>query len=276
MKLGAASVWFVGVIAGLGLASGGCGSPLGKIQPQDGGSAGGATGSAGSGSGSGGTLGSGGTGTGGGAVDAGDASAAGDGPPSCDGLCAISFISGPSWTAFDDDPGATPNARNLGPAQPVCLNASAPPNCPAGALLYGVAGVAWSQSLATIPGAVWIWGPGITVGDIADLQRFYFSRTFVLGAVMSGHITISADDAAAVRINGVAVDGIGSITDINLAAASGSTLTTFDISAQLRPGPNVITIAAQNGPPSYAGCASSCTYASNPAGVVFGGSITYR
>ena len=41
-------------------------------------------------------------------------------------------------------------------------------------------------------------------------------------------------------------------------------------------GRNVITIRAQNGSAFFSGCPTICTYATNPAGVVFGGSLTFE
>jgi pimeloyl-ACP methyl ester carboxylesterase len=70
------------------------------------------------------------------------------------------------------------------------------------------------------------------------------------------------------------VGSIGSITDLNQANDAQSHLTKFDITSSLVPGQNTITIRAQNGPPEYGGCASPCSCEENPAGVVFGGSIS--
>src|SRR5215471_13159112 len=107
-------------------------------------------------------------GTGGNGITAGDAGAesASDAPSMlgpCDGECTLSFASGADWRAYDDDPASNAGAIFLGSAQPVCLNASAPPNCPANAFNYGLAGSAWGVSLSMIPGALWIWGPNITL-----------------------------------------------------------------------------------------------------------------
>jgi hypothetical protein len=218
-------------------------------------------------------------GTGGSKADAGpgDTATGTDALPTCSGAtCSVTFVSDSSWGAYDGDPAITPSARNLGMAQPICLNATSPPSCPTGALLYGNLGTGWAFSLATIAGAEWIWGPGIAASDVADLRRFYFSRVFIVGLAPIGQITIAADDMARVVVNGIDVNGVGSVTDITLAAQSNTMLSTFDISTALHPGANTITIGAQNGPASYAGCTPSCNYAMNPAGVVFGGTLSYH
>jgi len=177
---------------------------------------------------------------------------------------------------YDDDPATNPAVHKLGAAQPVCLTPTAPPNCPAGAVIYGLAGGGWSFSLLTVPGALWVWSPGVSPTDPADLKRFFFSRVFTVGNRPRGHITVAADDAAEIRINGKVLDSVGSITDVSEASMAGSWLTSFDIASLLVSGSNTITIVAQNGPAMFAGCPSSCTYASNPAGVVFGGEITWN
>ena len=220
-------------------------------------------------------------GTGGNGITAGDAGAesASDAPSMlgpCDGECTLSFASGADWRAYDDDPASNAGAIFLGSAQPVCLNASAPPNCPANAFNYGLAGSAWGVSLSMIPGALWIWGPNITLYYLADLKRFFFAHKFELGSAPQGRLSIAVDDAAAVRINGTELAAVGSVTDITTALDAQSRLTTFDLTPLLRPGENTITIAVQNGPASYAGCPSACTYMQNPGGVVFGGTLSYR
>jgi hypothetical protein len=196
--------------------------------------------------------------------------AAADALPTCSGTCVIPFASSSEWAAYDDDPASNSAAQSLGNALPVCLNATSPANCPPGAVLYGF-GNAWAVDLSTVPGALWIWGPGTTASGPADLKRFAFSRTFMLGATPSGTISVVADDLAEVRVNGNLVGSEGSVT-----GPTDFALKSFDLSAKLLPGTNTITVVAQNGPASFAGCPSACTYSMNPAGVIFGGALTYH
>jgi hypothetical protein len=212
------------------------------------------------------------------AVTAADAPVGGDAASTpggeCGGPCRVSFASGPDWSVYDDDPATNSSAHKLGAAQPVCLNPMAPPSCPAGAVIYGFPGNGWSFSLLTVPGALWVWGPGVSPNDPADLKRFFFSRVLAIGRQPRGHITLAVDDLAEIRINGKVLDSVGSVTDVSKASMANSGLTSIDISSLLVAGDNSITIAAQNGPATFAGCPSSCTYSSNPAGVVFGGELT--
>jgi hypothetical protein len=211
--------------------------------------------------------------SGSGGASAGDAAA--DVLPACSGTCVVPFASSSDWAAYDDDPASNSGAQLLGNAQPVCLNASSPPSCPAGAVLYGF-GSGWGLDLSSTPGALWIWGPGTTPSAPADLKRFAFSQTFVLGATPSGMLKVAADDMAEVRVNGHSAGTTGSVADVTLASQANSALKSFDLTPLLVPGTNTITVVAQNGQPSFAGCSSACTYSMNPAGVVFGGSLTYH
>jgi hypothetical protein len=173
----------------------------------------------------------------------------------------IVFSSGPNWDVFNADP-VTPGAVRLAPAQKSNL-------CPGR--------VCWSADLSTIPGATWIWANGVTPSTFpADLKQFFFSKTFVLGEPVSGTISVAVDDFAQVLVNGVNAGTTGSITDYFAAAAAQGALVNFDITSLLKPGSNIVTVLAQNGPAWFAGgCPSEgCTYAMNPAGVVFGGSLS--
>lgn len=216
------------------------------------------------------------SGTGG--ASAGDAAADTLTLPPCSGTCVVPFASSSDWAAYDDDPGSNSTAQLLGNAQPVCLTSSSPPSCPTGAVIYGF-GAGWGLDLSSTPGALWIWGPGTTPSAPADLKHAIFSKTFVLGATPGGTIRVAVDDMADVRVNGRSVGTTGSTSDISLAAQANSALKSFDLTSMLVPGTNTITVAAQNGPASYAGggCPTSgCPYSMNPAGVVFGGSLTYH
>jgi RHS repeat-associated protein len=166
---------------------------------------------------------------------------------------------------------------DVGPAQKYCLNATAPPFCPPGATLFGYNQPGWSANLASIPGAAWIWRPGVTGATLsADLAEVRFLREFMLpGAPVSGHISLAVDSAARVIVNGLMVGSYGSVTDRAQAAAAQSNLITFNITNRLVAGRNTIMVIAQNGSGGLAGCQSSCTYAQNPAGVVFGVTVEF-
>jgi hypothetical protein len=195
--------------------------------------------------------------------------------PTCTGTCVLPFASSSDWAVYDQDPYNNPAAQRLGVAQPVCIGPATPPSCPAGAVVYGNRS-GWNADLSTIPGALWVWGPGVSVTDLADLKTFVFVHTFTLGAAPTGTLKIAVDDAAEVRVNGSVAGATGSVTTVAAASAAATSLTTFDLAPLLVPGTNTIAIAAQNGPTSFAGCATPCTYASNPAGVVFGGTLSYH
>ncbi len=187
------------------------------------------------------------------------------------------FQSDRTWTAYSDSGLQT----SLGAAQPVCLNASDPntgayaSGCPSGATNYGWSGSgAWTANLSSAPSAYWIWAPGVTGETNTSTDQFvYFSKTFTLaGPATGGSISIAADNAAEVFLNGTSVYVLGDIS----GTSSGST-TTFNAPAapvtvplpagDFVAGTNVITVYGVNG--SY----SQPTYAGNPAGVVFYGTI---
>lgn len=83
---------------------------------------------------------------------------------------------------------------------------------------------------------------------------------------------MAVDDFAEVFVNGTSVGITGSVTDVSVASAAQSSLTTFDITLFLIAGTNVITVRAANGP---FGCGTG-PYNCNPAGVVFGGSFKFQ
>lgn len=189
----------------------------------------------------------------------------------------VTFSSGPDWKAFSKDPGPTSFGRGdgfIGPAQAVCLNDWSPWPCPDNALRYGYPGWGWFADLSRIPSARWIWAPHIT-GDTtpSGFASYFFSRTFILdGRPTRGEIYIAVDDFAEVLVNGSLVGTIGSMTEMWIAGEAQSYLHWFDISGFLKPGRNVITIHAQN---AYWGGCDPCSYSESPAGVVFGGSMSF-
>ncbi len=184
---------------------------------------------------------------------------------------AIPLRSGTDWLVYDEDPGRAPGAQRLGVARPVCLNDVAPAACPPEAVRYGWLGFGWAASLSDAGGAVWIGTPDARGDRATDRRPHFFARTFDLGPSPRGRIGLAADDAAEVRVDGRVAGSVGSIVDEVQAFVAQSRLTWFDLTPFLHRGKNVITIAVTNGP--YAGCGDACTYARNPTGVVFGGSI---
>ena len=195
----------------------------------------------------------------------------------------VEFVSGADWRAYTERP-ARPVKHGptfLGTAQLVCPNAVSPPWCPPGATLYGWLGTgAWSASLAAIPGAAWIWAPGVTgATSPAELARYAFAAHVFLprrAVPVDAEIFVSADDYAEVYVNGAFAGSVGSVTNPAASTAAQSMLTRFSITSFVRAGPNVVAVVGQNGPAFFAGCSAPCTYMQHPAGVVFGGSIDFK
>jgi len=170
---------------------------------------------------------------------------------------------------YNADP-AVGSTTPLGFAQFVCLTASIPSSCPAGATIYGHSTGGWTSDISSIPGAHWIWAPNVNgTTTPAEYNQFYFSKTFQLnGTKPIGLISISADDFAEVRVNGHVVGSIGSVSDYSIATQAQASLTSFSLTPFLKTGTNILTVRAENGP--FGTCCPS-NYAGNPAGVVFGG-----
>jgi hypothetical protein len=166
----------------------------------------------------------------------------------------------------------------LGNVQNVCLNESYPSNCPEGATLYGYGGSGWQADLSSIPGATWIWVPYIT-GDVlpAENSEFIIAKSFfVPGTPTAGTLSVAVDDLAVISVNGSVVGAGGSITDRDKASYAANNLKSFDIAPYLVTGRNTVKIHVFNGPLSFPdNCLGHCTYTLNPAGVVFGGSVSY-
>lgn len=110
----------------------------------------------------------------------------------------VAIVSNTHWTVTDA------SGHPIGNAQAVCLNASAPLGCPAGATRYGYPLPAWTADLSGIPGATWIWAPGVTgATSPAASAEFTFTAAFYLcGPPASGTIFLGADNEAEVFING--------------------------------------------------------------------------
>jgi hypothetical protein len=191
----------------------------------------------------------------------------------------VTFASAPDWDSFagvaaPDGGVSGALGQALGPAREVCLNANVPAGCLAGALVYGLPGVGWEGG-SGLSNARWIWRADVAVTQPADLRRSTFEKTFLLCGSPTGSIRVAADDFAAVFVNGVPVGTVGSITDVAAASSGQDVAVWFDLTPALHAGPNAITVAGQNGPASFAGgCGGiGCTYAQNPAGVVFAGTL---
>jgi hypothetical protein len=184
----------------------------------------------------------------------------------------LSFGSGTDWIAA----GFSNGKPVLGHAQLVCMNSSSPPACPAGATNLDSPFGGWSADRSSIPGAEWTWAPGTSgATEGAQLASFVFAKVLVLpGRPTAGSLSLAADDYAEAWVNGHRVGSVGSVTDPALAGAH-NYLTTFEITGRLRKGLNLIAIKATNGAAFFSPiCSETCTYAQNPAGVLFGVSVT--
>jgi hypothetical protein len=188
----------------------------------------------------------------------------------------INFSSDTNWGVYNSDPAAPGHAKFFGYAQYVCLNPIYPSTCPTNATLYGYPDWGWFANLSPISNSHWIWKPDVKGSTSpADLAQFYFSRRFLIpGMPKAGTLLIAADDFAEVRVNNASVGTIGSVTSISQARFAQNNLTEFNLKPFLKPGMNTVTVTGRNGPHEFAGCSSSCSYQQNPAGVVFGGSLS--
>lgn len=182
----------------------------------------------------------------------------------------VAFASDTSWNVLNS------SMSPVGTAQFVALNTTNPPSFPTGATIYGFAGSGWGADLSSIPGANWIWAPGITgATPNASLAMYFFTKTFNLaGNPTTSTLSVTADDFAAVFVNGTSVGTVGSITDFALSFTDQKSLHSFNITPFLVPGLNTIQIEGQNGPASFTSFTNP-NYSQNPAGVVFGGTLNF-
>jgi hypothetical protein len=190
------------------------------------------------------------------------------------------FASDRNWRVYTEVPRSATRQGPafLGKAQRVCLNAAAPVGCSADATLYGYPGSGWRADLTAIPDARWIWAPGVTGATTGDLARYVFARDVSIprrAAVTAAWLWVSADDFAAVYVNGTPIGTVGSITSPSQSSMAQNALTRFNIAAALTGGRNTVAVLAQNGPASFGPCPVACSYAQNPAGAVFGGYVRY-
>jgi hypothetical protein len=177
------------------------------------------------------------------------------------GSATVRFSSGPTFAT----------------AKRVCLNASFPANCPPGAFLYGSEATDWRADLSSIPDAKWIWRGDTNLQAIGDLATFRASKTVIIpGMPLSATLYIAVDDFARIRVNGAIAGTWGSTTNIDAASNANNNTRSFNITSLLHPGTNTIVVEAQNGPSFFAIGCGPCTYHQNPAGVVFGGTVSYR
>jgi hypothetical protein len=179
------------------------------------------------------------------------------------GSPSVSFASGPTYAT----------------AKRVCLSASFPTGCPSGAYPYnyGSPATEWRANLSVIPGAWWIWRADTNRAAIGDLATFTTSKTVnVPGTPLRGTLYIAVDDFARVRVNGTVAGTWGSTSDPVAASFANNNTTSFNITSLLHSGTNTIVVEAQNGPSSFPPACGPCTYQQNPAGVVFGGNVSYQ
>jgi hypothetical protein len=173
----------------------------------------------------------------------------------------VNIVSNPNWTVADA--GGIP----IGFAQNVCLNASEPLNCPATSATYGYPYPgAWSADTSGIPGATWIWAPGITgaTTPAANAEYKFYRRFQLCDTPQDGIVYLAADDAAEVFINGA---------PIPVLRASGTDVLSSAVipASSLVHGVNTISVRAVNWP-DPPDCAPS-EYSCNPAGFILGAMI---
>lgn len=190
---------------------------------------------------------------------------------------AYDILSNPDWDVSN-------TTGNLGKARNVCLNTATPPgplNCPAGAPLpntptvYGYSPNLWTATLSS-PLARWIWSPlslSTSTSPItgatspAGNQEFTFRKEFYVCAppdtTKPQTLWLAADDSAEVRLNGALLTSVTGFAAVATASVPPGLI-------NVAPTLNTIEIKARNGS-DPANCTS---YQCNPAGMVFGASLS--
>jgi len=198
----------------------------------------------------------------------------------------IKIVSGPDWkvTVTVPDSNGNPVEKDLGNAQDVCLNATAPSNCPVTAMpppvQYGYPYPGW----VTLLGATWIWATISTAGGTTPITgttsgaagaKFTFETEFYLcGTPQDGEISVAADDSAEVTINGHSLV-VQDITKDNHSHLAHLTVPASMFNSPQLPGlpsQNKIQVTVKNWD-DPADCGSD-QYHCNPAGFVFEGTFS--
>jgi len=181
----------------------------------------------------------------------------------------VALASDNNWDVYDSS--SLKSKAYLGKAQRVCANAASTADCPSGAVYYNFGGPGWAGRVDACDGkAQWVWAPGVTGASApAELAQFYFVKHVSLTRrAASAQLHLAVDDQAEVIVNGVSMGTVGSTTDFGVAWASQLKPSSIDIANALVTGSNTITVRAANGSGTFSDC-TNCTYAQNPAGVVF-------
>lgn len=140
-------------------------------------------------------------------------------------------------------------------------------------------GTTWQPAVAcwvhpawpSIPGATWIWrtkytDPSWEYENVPE-GGWEFRKIFILPTNaydIIGSINITADNVYGLWVNEVYIGG-----DYRCAAIGWATIETFDITAALQPGENLIRIQALN----YGSWGDAYT---NPAGLIYRADISYK
>ena len=186
----------------------------------------------------------------------------------------VPVVTDTKWKVFDA------NGQWLGFAQTVCLNSSSPSNCPRTDVPppteYGYPHPGWTADVSSLPPTVrWIWAPDVTgASSPAALQTFTFETQFLLcDPPTGGTISIAADNAAEVSLNGMPVPSSASSSPNALRTVSVPASSLFGSSLLGGIRLNTLKITASNAA-NPADCGSD-QYQCNPAGVLLGASFEF-